>query len=146
MGDLGGISATVSGTLTKRPTIKTMPPTPRRIRGNTRETIQAARKLRQNLTPAESRLWDALKNKQLHGLRFRCQHPLHGFIADFYCPAHRLIVEVDGGIHDEQQDYDAARTERLEVLGYRVLRFGNEEVMGDLEGVLAGILEGVEAP
>lgn len=55
-------------------------------------------------------------------------------------------MEVDGGIHDGQQDYDAARTEKLEVLGYQVLRFGNEEVMGDLEGVLAGILEGVEAP
>jgi very-short-patch-repair endonuclease len=102
---------------------------------------QQAKKLRWQMTPAETKLWDRLKNKQLHGLKFRRQHPLHHFILDFYCHAHRLVVEVDGGIHASQRDYDEARSEWLSQRGFRVIRFTNEEVLNDIEGVLGRIAE-----
>ncbi len=110
-----------------------------RIRGTTSEIEQAARKLRNNLTLAESRLWSALRNKQLEGLRFRCQHPVGNFILDFYCPACKLAVEVDGEIHVQQIDYDEARTSELAKYGYKVLRFTNEQVMNNLPQVLEEI-------
>jgi len=110
-----------------------------RIRGTTLEIEKAARKLRNNLTLAEARLWEALRSKQLEGLRFRCQHPVGNFILDFYCPAIRLVVEVDGEIHDSQTEYDNARTAKLTEYGYKVLRFKNEQVMNDLPKVLAEI-------
>ena len=84
-----------------------------RIRGTTRSIEQAARHLRQHLTPAEEKLWSALKGRQVKGLKFRCQHPVGKFIVDFYCPSCKLVIEVDGGIHNQQEDYDAARTEHL---------------------------------
>ena len=111
----------------------------KRIRGTTPEIEEAARKLRQNLTPAEVRLWEVLRNKQFEGLRFRCQHPVGNFILDFYCPACKLVVEVDGEIHDRHIDYDNDRTAKLAEYGYKVLRFRNEEVMNDLPKVLAEI-------
>ena len=110
-----------------------------RIRGTTQEIEQAAKELRKNLTPAEARLWEALRNRQLEGLRFRCQHPVGNFILDFYCPSCKLVVEVDGQIHDRQTDYDDARTTRLAEYGYQVLRFSNEQVINDLLKVLAEI-------
>jgi very-short-patch-repair endonuclease len=110
-----------------------------RIRGTTPEIEQAARKLRNNLTVAESRLWSALRNKQLEGLRFRCQHPVGNFILDFYCPACKLAVEVDGEIHVQQIDYDEARTSELAKYGYKMLRFTNEQVMNNLPQVLEEI-------
>ncbi|HEY9863528.1 MAG TPA: endonuclease domain-containing protein, partial [Candidatus Obscuribacterales bacterium] len=61
------------------------------------------------------------------------------FILDFYCPSVKLVIEVDGGIHDQQQEYDQARTEKLEAFGYRVLRFTNDQVMKDLSAVLETI-------
>lgn len=111
----------------------------RRIRGATPEIEQAARKLRHNLTPAEAHLWEALRNKQLEGLRFRSQHPVGNFILDFYCPSCRLVIEVDGEIHASQTDYDSARTAKLAEYGYKVLRFSNEDVLGNLPEVLAEI-------
>lgn len=107
-----------------------------RIRGTTPEIEENARKLRHNLTPAEARLWSALRNKQLNGLRFRCQHPVGNFILDFYCPACKLVVEVDGEIHTSRAEYDQSRTAKLGEHGYQVLRFSNEEVMHDLPKVL----------
>jgi very-short-patch-repair endonuclease len=112
-----------------------------RIRGTTPEIENAARQLRHRLTPAETKLWQALKNRQLGNLRWRCQHPIGRFIVDFYCPACRLIIEVDGGIHQQQQDYDLARTEHLQEYGYTVIRFSNEAVESNLETVLATIHE-----
>jgi very-short-patch-repair endonuclease len=100
---------------------------------------QRARELRQELTPAETLLWHALRGKQLAGFKFRRQHPIDRFITDFYCAACKLIVELDGGIHDEQQDRDAIRTEALEQRGYRVIRFPNEQVLHHLDQVLAAI-------
>ena len=110
-----------------------------RIRGTTPEIEQAARKLRKNLTPAEARLWAALRNKQLEGLRFRTQHPVGNFILDFYCPSCKLVVEVDGEIHAYQTEYDDARTTKLTEFCFRVLRFTNEQIMNDLPNVLAEI-------
>jgi very-short-patch-repair endonuclease len=107
-----------------------------RIRGTTPEVEAAARQLRAHLTPAEEVLWNALRNRQFEGMRFRCQYPIGNFITDFCCPACRLMIEVDGGIHQEQADYDRARTTQLEAHGYKVLRFTNDEVMNNLEGVL----------
>ena len=103
-----------------------------RIRGTNQEIEEAARRLRQELTPAESILWQALRGRQLEGLKFRCQHTVGRFIVDFYCPSVKLVIEVDGGIHDQQQVYDQARTEKLEAFGYRVLRFTNDQVMNCL--------------
>ncbi len=117
-----------------------------RIRGTTPKIEQAARKLRKNLTPAEARLWEALRNKQLEGLRFRSQHPVGNFILDFYCSSCKLVVEVDGKIHASQSDYDDARTAKLAEYGYKVLRFKNEEVMNDLPKVLAEIRRVALAP
>ena len=111
----------------------------KRIRGTTPEIEAAAKRLRNNLTAAEARLWSALRNKQLHGLRFRCQHPVGNFILDFYCPAYKLAIEVDGKIHDSQVEYDRSRTEKLSEYGYIVLRFTNEQIMNNLPEVLREI-------
>ena len=100
---------------------------------------QRARELRQEMTPAEKLLWSRLRNKQLNGLKFRRQHPLGPFIADFYCAARRLVMEIDGDIHDLQPDRDTARTEQFEQYGYRVIRFRNERVLNNIEDVLATI-------
>jgi len=107
-----------------------------RIRGTTPEIEAAARNLRQNMTPAEQVLWEALKGRQVAGLKFRCQHPVGPFILDFYCPARKLAVEVDGGVHDGQAEYDEARTQQLNDYGYQVFRFRNDEVLNDLDSVL----------
>jgi very-short-patch-repair endonuclease len=111
-----------------------------RIRGSTPEIELNARNLRQNLTPAEQILWQHLRNRKLHGLKFRRQHPIGRFIVDFYCPESRLIVELDGEIHDRQFEYDTARTEQLQAYGDRVLRFQNQEVLDRLSSVLDEIL------
>lgn len=115
-----------------------------RIRGTTREIEQAARHLRQNLTPAEAILWEELRGRKLEGLKFRCQHPIGRFIVDFYCPSFKLIIEIDGGIHIQQQDYDQARTDQLQDFGYSVLRFTNDEVINDLPKVINQIIEAVQ--
>ncbi len=121
-----------------------MPKDSPRIRGTIQEIEQAARRLRQNLTPAEAQLWNALRRRQLAGLKFRCQHPVGRFIVDFYCPACKSVIEVDGDIHTQQKAYDEARTEQLQSFGYRVLRFTNEEVLSDLQTVRARIVQVAE--
>jgi very-short-patch-repair endonuclease len=109
------------------------------MRGTTPGVEAAARQLRRGMTPAERVLWAALRDRQLAGLKFRRQHAVGPFVLDFYCPASRLVVELDGGVHDGQVEQDQARTEHLTGYGYRVLRFRNEEVLGDLEAVLGQI-------
>lgn len=100
-----------------------------------------ARKNRNNMTVAEQVLWDELKGKKL-GHRFYRQHIIADYIVDFMCHDDGLIIEIDGGYHSEpsQQESDQARTERLEALGYRVIRFTNEEVLYNLDEVLAEII------
>ena len=120
-----------------RITDKTTP----RIRGTTPKIEAAARRLRKNMTPAESKLWRALRGKKLAGLKFRAQHPVGRFILDFYCPACKLVIEVDGDIHDETAEYDQIREEHLRKYGYRVIRFSNDEVLNDLPSVMEQISE-----
>ena len=112
-----------------------------RIRGTSPLIQQRARELRRRATEAEKILWERLRNRRLRGLKFRRQHPLGPYIVDFYCAAHRLVVEIDGPIHALQQEKDALRAQYLNMYGYRVLRFTNEEVLQDIETVLRRILE-----
>ena len=94
-----------------------------------------ARQLRKNLTDAEKRLWQILRLRQVKGLKFRRQFQVGRYIVDFACPSRQLIVEVDGGQHAEQVEYDDERTKWLESQGFRVLRFWNNEIQMNLEGV-----------
>lgn len=102
------------------------------------EHTERARKLRQPLTPAEDKLWQAVRNRKLGGAKFRRQHPISWFIVDFYCHEHKLVVEVDGDIHllPDLKERDEYRQEQLEALGLQVVRFTNEEVLGELTMVL----------
>ena len=99
-----------------------------------------ARALRNTPTDAEDRLSQQLRRRQLAGFRFRRQMPLAGYIADFVCLDARLIVELDGGQHLEQLAYDQRRTEVLQGLGFRVLRYWNDEVLQRMPAVLEDIL------
>lgn len=107
------------------------------------QTFRNARELRDNMTPAETKLWEALRNKQLSGLKFRRQHPVSRYILDFYCFKKKLGIELDGGYHSEktQQFYDKDRTKNLEELGIQIIRFTNEDVLQDLDRVLNKIRE-----
>ena len=109
------------------------------IRGTSQELEEAARSMRRQPTQAEGVLWAALQKKQVAGLKFRRQHPVGRFVLDFYCASHKLVVEVDGAVHDAQQESDAERTRSLETHGYRVIRFQNDEVLRDLPSVLRRI-------
>jgi very-short-patch-repair endonuclease len=97
-----------------------------------------ARKMRRELTDAELKLWNALRAHRLMGLSFRRQMPIAGYIVDFACPTHHLIVELDGSQHGEDSElaYDAIRTGRLERDGWIVLRFWNDEVLTDIDKCL----------
>ncbi len=99
-----------------------------------------ARQLRHPLTRAEEVLWQALRNRQL-GVKFRRQHPIGTLIVDFYCHPAKLIVEIDGEVHGspDQIERDVARTDWLEERGFRVIRFGNDEVLRDVGSVLNAI-------
>ncbi len=98
-----------------------------------------ARELRRNQTDAEQLLWRSLKSRQLNGYEFRRQFPVHPYIVDFACLSENLIVELDGGQHTEQLDYDEKRTAFLESKGYRVIRFWNNEVLNQLPDVVEEI-------
>ncbi len=101
-----------------------------------------ARELRKAMTDAERRLWGRLRNEQL-GARFRRQAPIGPYIVDFACFAQRLVIECDGGQHAEaeQAAHDRERTAFLQGAGFRVLRFWNNEILGNLEGVVERIME-----
>ncbi len=105
-----------------------------------------ARTLRKNQTPQEITMWKYLRNFQIHGLKFRRQYPIGNYIADFVCKEIKLIIEIDGGQHNETDsiEYDNKRTEFLESKGYRVLRFWNCDIDKNIEGVYQKILEAVK--
>ncbi len=109
--------------------------------GASPKIIQFARELRNNLTEAENILWQKLRNRKLDGYKFRRQHPIDEFIVDFYCHEIKLVVELDGGIHNvpEVKEYDISRSEELEMFDIKIIRFKNEEVFQDLEDVLKKI-------
>ena len=97
----------------------------------TKEKLQRAKELRRDMTPAEKILWQELRGNKL-GVHFRRQQVIAGFIVDFYCHKAGLVIEVDGDIHDLQQDEDARREKVLSEMGLRIVRFRNEEVERDL--------------
>lgn len=97
-----------------------------------------ASRLRREMTDAERRLWSRLRGRRLEGWKFRSQHSIGPYVADFLCWDARLIVEVDGGQHDEMADGD--RTAFLRGQGYRVVRFWNNDVLGNIDGVLERLL------
>jgi very-short-patch-repair endonuclease len=103
--------------------------------------VDRARGLRRNMTDAEQLLWRHLRNRHFSGWKFRRQHPIDRYIVDFVCLDTFLIVELDGGQHAEMTMADADRTCRLETMGYRVLRFWNNDVLTNTEVALEVILE-----
>ena len=102
---------------------------------------ERARTLRKNSTEAEKRIWSYLRNRRLNGFKFIRQFIVEPYIVDFICREKMLILEIDGGQHNERIEYDKERTCFLEAKGYRVLRFWNNEVLINHENVLALILE-----
>ena len=112
------------------------------------QTKDTTRLLRRRSTAAEKRFWQAVRNRRFKGMKFLRQHPIcisihnseRTFIADFYCAEKNLVIEVDGPVHDRQRDYDEARTAAIEILGLRVLRFTNGEVMNNIQEVLDRII------
>jgi len=110
---------------------------------NHKELEQFRKKLRKNLTPAEAFLWRHLKAKKLQGRRFNRQHSIRNYIVDFYCASEKLVIELDGAVHNtpQAQEYDAKRTKVLNKLGYTVIRFENKMVFENLESVLSEISE-----
>ena len=113
--------------------------------GYDQATLKHAKKLRRDMTDAERRLWSVLRNAQLNGAKFRRQQPIGPFIADFVCQQSRLIIEADGGQHPESCT-DAGRTAFLQSKGYRVLRFWNNDILQNLEGVAESILAALATP
>lgn len=107
--------------------------------------LARAREMRHPQTPAEATLWRALRNRQT-GFKFRRQHPIDRFIIDFYCAQAKLLIEVDGESHFQpsQEEYDKARTKYLEELGYKVIRFTNDDVKYNIHAVAGEILQTVE--
>jgi very-short-patch-repair endonuclease len=103
-----------------------------------------ARDLRKNATDAEKRLWNALRESLPY--KFRRQQPIGRFIADFACPARKLVIELDGGQHADRTEADARRSAELARRGYRVVRFWNNEVLANLEGVLDTIRRELDPP
>jgi len=109
-----------------------------------RDLTAHARRMRLNPTDAESRLWWALRGKQI-GAKFRRQMPIGRYIADFACLSHRLIVEVDGSHHGETNLYDRRRNHWMTEHDFQVLRFGNDSVLQELEGVVTVIAQSLAA-
>ena len=109
--------------------------------GSTGNSFELARLLRKGETKAEQVLWKVIRNRQILGAKFRRQHPISSFAADFYCHETILVLEVDGEVHDteEAKEYDAKRTKELKRLGLKVIRFRNEDVFNEIDKVISTI-------
>jgi very-short-patch-repair endonuclease len=114
----------------------------------TPKTFENARFLKRVMTEAEKVLWDQLRGRSFHNFKFRRQHPIASYIVDFYCHSKKLVVEIDGSIHqvDDNPQYDKARTEELESFGVKVIRFKNADVQNNLSNVLKEILDALTLP
>jgi very-short-patch-repair endonuclease len=112
----------------------------------THAATSRARALRRNATEAERRLWSKLRRRRTAGFRFRRQRPVGPFIVDFVCLSARLVIEVDGGQHDRRRAYDERRTRYLEARGFRVLRFWNNDVLANTDGVVEQIMRTLQEP
>ena len=109
------------------------------MQGQTNKTVhqhQLQRRLRRNMTEAEKKLWKALRARQVEGLKFRRQHPYHDYILDFVCLELKIVIEIDGGQHQEQRIEDRTRTSVLTGAGFAVLRFWNHDVLQKTDAVL----------
>ena len=115
---------------------------PRKKRSNPK-TKHRAIQLRKESTPAERKLWSRIRNDQL-GVTFRRQHAVGNYIPDFCSPKAKLIIEMDGSQHLDQQEYDDERTQYFESIGYKVIRFWNNSVMNDIESVIRAIFQAME--
>jgi len=113
--------------------------------GATPSTFEKARQLRNKMTPEEELLWNKLKGKQICNVRFRRQHPVNIFIADFYCHTAKLVIELDGKIHLNNKEYDEERTQIMEELGLEVIRFNNSEINTKIEKIIERITEKVKS-
>ena len=107
------------------------------------EKYVKARKLRNNMTEQEKKLWYYLRQRFLNNCRFRRQHPIGNYIVDFICKEKKLIIEIDGGQHnsDDIKQYDIERTIFLESKGYKVIRFWNNDIDTNIENILAQIIK-----
>jgi very-short-patch-repair endonuclease len=114
-------------------------------RRTTPQTFLISYELRHNQTEAEALLWQVLKMHKLNSVHFRRQHAIGRYIVDFCAPRQKLIIEVDGGQHLDQQEYDEERTIFLKSKGYQVLRFWNDEVTQNMDGVLRVIIDAIES-
>jgi very-short-patch-repair endonuclease len=103
------------------------------------KSYELARQLRKLPTPAEKRLWQVLRGDKLNGVHFRRQHAIGKYVMDFCSIKGKLAIELDGSQHLEQSEYDTQRTAYLESQGYKVIRFWNDQVMKDIEGVIRSI-------
>ena len=110
------------------------------------DTTPRARNLRRDSTDAERAFWNRVRAKRLSGYKFRRQVPIGPYIVDFVCPVAKLVVELDGGQHQEQTAADHERTQWLESEGYRVLRVWNRDVLGNTSGVLEAVLAELRSP
>lgn len=110
------------------------------------EPLDRVRTARKQATPAEQRLWQRLRARQLSGLKFRRQVWLGSFIADFFCAEARLVIEVDGHSHGSRAVYDKRRTDWLGREGFRVVRVTNDDVMTNIDGVLSHIAAHIPSP
>ena len=106
--------------------------------------IGVARKLRQTSTIPEVKRWQYLRNRRFMGLKFRRQFPVGPSVVDFVCLSHKLVIELDGGQHTEQLDYDNQRTEYLDHFGFRVLRFWNTDVFFQFDAMLEQIRQCID--
>ena len=109
---------------------------------NKKDNIGKRKSLRRNSTEAEDILWEKLRGKQFMGLKFRRQYGIGEYIADFYCSKLKLVIEVDGEIHEsiEAKEYDRIRYEYFSSLGIKTIRVKNHEVRGDIEGLLTTLI------
>jgi very-short-patch-repair endonuclease len=98
-----------------------------------------AKQNHRNLTPAEAKLWARMRAHRMKEVHIRNQHAIGNYVVDFCAPRRKLIIELDGSQHLDQQEYDTERTSYLESKGYRVIRFWNSDVLNDIEGVLRAI-------
>lgn len=100
------------------------------------EKLAMAKTMRRNMTLAERCFWNAVRANKIDGMHFHRQQVIDGFIAEFYCGDRRLVVEIDGGIHETQKDYDDMRETALKKNGLRIIRFSNQEVINSMDQVI----------
>ena len=114
------------------------------MKGSSPMARNRARRMRKTFTDAEMPLWQLLRGRRLKDFKFRRQHPLGPYIADFVCLDKRLVIEVDGSQHQEQASYDDKRTRELEAAGYRVVRFWDNDVLLNTNDVMEAIYQALE--